>query len=208
LLAYQQNGAESDISERRLLRIASVNGEQVQFKISGFNSWPETVRVRITELETGKVYDVESDQTIELKADLIQKASQKKSSNPITAFQQNRNTSQKAENDFNYELQILTGTAVSTLIEDAVPDRYELSQNYPNPFNPSTTISFSLPEIANVELQIFDLQGRLVSTLVSDRLEAGNYSKTFNASNLASGIYFYRIKAGSFSTVKKLTLIK
>lgn len=208
LLAYQQNGRNNDISERRLLRIASLNDEQVKFKISGFSSWSEVVKVRLTELETGKVFEFDSDQTIELKAELIKENPQKRISNRITVINGSKVTEQQEEPSYNYELQILTGSAVSTTIDLAVPDRFELSQNYPNPFNPSTTISFSLPEIANVELHVFDLQGRLVSTLVSDRLEAGYHSKTFNASNLASGIYFYRLKAGSFSTVKKLTLIK
>jgi TctA family transporter len=83
-----------------------------------------------------------------------------------------------------------------------------LSQNYPNPFNPSTEIKFSLPEASNVKLTIYDAIGKQVAVLVNDYLATGSYRYTWNASNLASGIYFYRIEAKNFNMVKKMVLLK
>ncbi|MFA7362148.1 MAG: carboxypeptidase regulatory-like domain-containing protein [Candidatus Kapaibacterium sp.] len=88
------------------------------------------------------------------------------------------------------------------------PSTFALSQNYPNPFNPSTTISFSVSELRNVSLKIYDILGQEVSTLVSENLAPGSYSVTFNASSLPSGMYFYKLQAGDFTSVKKMTLIK
>jgi hypothetical protein len=88
------------------------------------------------------------------------------------------------------------------------PKVFALSQNYPNPFNPSTTLSFSLPSRSFVTLNIFDLLGREVATVVSEEFPAGTYSRQWNASNISSGIYFYRLKAGSFIEIKKLVLLR
>ena len=85
---------------------------------------------------------------------------------------------------------------------------YVLEQNYPNPFNPSTIIQYQLPKISHVELSIFDLLGHKVTTLVSEQQRAGAYQVEWNAANMASGIYFYTIKAGEFSQIRKMTLIK
>ncbi|MEO8446194.1 MAG: T9SS type A sorting domain-containing protein, partial [bacterium] len=93
-------------------------------------------------------------------------------------------------------------------IEIGIPKSYNISQNYPNPFNPSTKIDFDLPADGNVSLSLFDNSGRLVSTLVNDFRTAGYYTIDFNASNLSSGIYFYRIQTNDFTKVLKMTLIK
>ncbi|MGO9482850.1 MAG: T9SS type A sorting domain-containing protein [Candidatus Kryptoniota bacterium] len=90
----------------------------------------------------------------------------------------------------------------------ALPTNFNLNQNYPNPFNPTTTITYRLPAVSHVSLTIHDVLGREVATLVSARQAAGDYSVTFNGSNLPSGIYFYRIKAGSYTATKKLVLLK
>ncbi len=89
-----------------------------------------------------------------------------------------------------------------------MPKAYALEQNYPNPFNPTTTIKFSLPKSSNVKLAVYDILGRLVTKLIDGNLEAGYHKVQFNASNLASGVYFYRIEAGNFVNVKKLMLLK
>ena len=88
------------------------------------------------------------------------------------------------------------------------PSSFSLHQNYPNPFNPSTNISFSVSELRNVSLKIYDILGKEVSTLVNENLAPGSYSVTFNASSLPSGMYFYKLQAGDFTSVKKMTLIK
>jgi hypothetical protein len=89
------------------------------------------------------------------------------------------------------------------------PTVYSLLQNYPNPFNPQTTIKYSLPLAGLVTLKIYDLLGREVTTLIQGKKEtAGNHSINFNANNLPSGIYFYRLQADKFSETKKMILIK
>jgi hypothetical protein len=83
-----------------------------------------------------------------------------------------------------------------------------LNENYPNPFNPSTKISFVLPQANNVKLTVYDALGREVAVLVNEFRQAGQWSAEFNASALSSGIYFYRLEAGSFTETKKMLLIK
>jgi len=89
-----------------------------------------------------------------------------------------------------------------------MPRGYTLAQNYPNPFNPTTTISFDLPSGSFVSLKVFDLLGREISTLVSGELQAGHYTRQWNAGGIASGIYFYRLQAGSYSQTKQLLLLR
>jgi hypothetical protein len=89
-----------------------------------------------------------------------------------------------------------------------VPSSYALSQNYPNPFNPTTNIKFNLPKNENVSLKIYDILGNEVQNLVEGVQQAGVYNITVDASNLASGIYFYTLRAGSFVETKKMSLIK
>ncbi len=93
-------------------------------------------------------------------------------------------------------------------IVHSLPKQFLLNQNYPNPFNPSTIISYQLPTNGFVTLELFDILGRQVKTLVNERQTAGTHSVTFNASNLSSGVYFYRLTAGSYVQTKKLMLIK
>jgi hypothetical protein len=111
----------------------------------------------------------------------------------------------------NNGLYILTRTAVNvTSVRQAgnVPMSYALFQNYPNPFNPSTTIRFQLAASSRVTLKIYDVLGREVASLVDGQMNAGVHQVTFDAAKFASGIYFYRIQAGSFTATKKLMLLK
>lgn len=92
--------------------------------------------------------------------------------------------------------------------EEELPFAFELDQNYPNPFNPVTTINFAIPETAEVQLVVFDLLGRQVQTLVSHKLDAGYHSVQFDGSRLSSGVYLYRINAGTFTKVQRMVLMK
>jgi hypothetical protein len=85
---------------------------------------------------------------------------------------------------------------------------YHLSQNYPNPFNPTTTIEFSLPIASNVKLVIYNVLGKEIETLVSGWFQEGEHKVEFNAKNLPSGVYFYRLQAEGFEEMKKMVLIK
>ncbi|MCS6989586.1 MAG: T9SS type A sorting domain-containing protein [Chloroherpetonaceae bacterium] len=106
--------------------------------------------------------------------------------------------------DFDGQFEILPTIEV----EAGIPRTFELSQNYPNPFNPTTVIGYQLPVASEVRLKIYDMLGREVATLVNERQEAGRYQAQFNASGLASGVYFYRLQAGSFAETKKMMLVK
>lgn len=92
--------------------------------------------------------------------------------------------------------------------EEAIVNNYSLSQNYPNPFNPSTTISFTVKESGFVSLKVYDLLGKEVATLVSQELSNGKYNVDFDASNLASGTYIYRLKTNNVVLTKKMMLVK
>ncbi|MCC6865528.1 MAG: T9SS type A sorting domain-containing protein [Ignavibacteria bacterium] len=89
-----------------------------------------------------------------------------------------------------------------------VPALYKLEQNFPNPFNPNTTISFALPNEQRVKLEVFDITGKTVDVLVNNTLKAGTYKFDFNAKELPSGVYFYRLIAGDFTSTKKMILVK
>ncbi len=92
--------------------------------------------------------------------------------------------------------------------KESISSKFNLAQNYPNPFNPATRITFSVPSASKVHLTVFDLLGREVATLVNEVKTSGSYSVDFNASNLPSGIYLYKLTAGSNSITKKMLLLK
>ncbi len=90
----------------------------------------------------------------------------------------------------------------------AAPAKFSLAQNYPNPFNPSTRFQFSLPEVGFSTLKVYNLLGVEVATVVAKELAAGSHTYEWNAGNLSSGIYFYRLASGSYSETRKLMLMK
>ncbi len=107
-----------------------------------------------------------------------------------------------------FNLNWMQFAVVNSVQSSSVPDEFRLQQNYPNPFNPSTTISFSLPAKSFVSLNVFDVIGREVATLVSEELNAGSYTRQWFADGLPSGVYFYRLQSGSYSAAKMLMFMK
>lgn len=103
------------------------------------------------------------------------------------------------------ELPLTTGVEDNDVF---IPDAYSLAQNYPNPFNASTTIKYNLPEPGFVNIDIYDIMGRKIQTLVSQDQTAGSHSVVWNASNVSSGVYLYKIVAGDFTQTKRCNLIK
>ena len=93
-------------------------------------------------------------------------------------------------------------------VDNLAPSDYVLEQNYPNPFNPSTTIKFGIPEKGNVVLKVYNALGAEVATLVNEVKEAGSYNVNFNASDLSSGVYYYKISSGKFVKTNKMLLLK
>ncbi len=94
------------------------------------------------------------------------------------------------------------------IISNSTPVAYSLSQNYPNPFNPSTKIDFSIAKSMSVRIIIYDVLGRAVRTLLDEKRQAGSYSVEFDAKNLSSGVYFYKLTSGDYADVKKMVIIK
>ena len=105
-------------------------------------------------------------------------------------------------------IQVDVMVGIDEIVVDNIPSIFELKQNYPNPFNPSTTIEFDLPKTSHVALKVFNILGEEVATLVSDRLSAGSYSYNWDASNLASGVYLYRLQADDYVETRKMVLMK
>jgi len=101
------------------------------------------------------------------------------------------------------QVEVLTG-----VLEKPVPTVYSLDQNYPNPFNPATVIDFALPHQSHVKLEVYNIIGQKVATLVDEIRQVGYYSERFDAKNLASGLYFYRLSTNEVSFLKKMTILK
>ncbi|MEO8514371.1 MAG: choice-of-anchor D domain-containing protein [Ignavibacteria bacterium] len=95
-----------------------------------------------------------------------------------------------------------------TNINTNIPEKFALYQNYPNPFNPETQIKFDIPRASNVKISVYDIIGREVSVLVNSKMEPGVYNASWNASPYASGVYFYRLTADDFVSVKKMVIVK
>jgi hypothetical protein len=104
----------------------------------------------------------------------------------------------------------LVRKSVSTNLseDDALPQQFNLEQNYPNPFNPSTQISFQLKQAQQIRLEVFNMLGQSVSVLLDKRQEAGNHTVTFDATNLNSGVYFYKMTTKDFSQTRKMLLLR
>ena len=92
--------------------------------------------------------------------------------------------------------------------KSALPSEYQLEQNYPNPFNPTTTIHYHMPKAEQVKLDVYDIMGRKVATLVDKFMLAGKHQVEFDAAHLSSGVYYYRIQMGAFTDTKRLILQK
>ena len=97
---------------------------------------------------------------------------------------------------------------MSVNIDNSIPKRFHLSQNYPNPFNPKTSIEFELPKTSDVTLNVFNILGEEVAILLSASLLPGSHSVEWDASNLASGVYLYRLQTGDHVETKKMILMR
>ena len=106
---------------------------------------------------------------------------------------------------FWYSVNIYVGVATE---DDLLPKRFELYQNYPNPFNPVTKIKYAVPKPTHVRVEIYNVLGQRVRTLVNEEKQPGYYTIDFNAGSLSSGFYIYRLEASGFSSVKKMIVTK
>jgi len=181
----------------------SVDAETVHLSFEGlddFTGWSIAINDRNTE----QVTEVTGDGTIPLPFEQVQAKEVAQPGLPTPAA-----VKAKAEDSHRFELVLTPSAPVNNELVSARPTRTELDQNYPNPFNPVTTINYSIPRQSSVRLEVFDLMGRKVATLVErETMQPGHYQVRFDASKLASGMYLYRLRAGNRILTKKLTLIK
>lgn len=197
------NNLPLDFTNRYLLPV-NINGYQEGLPISGdfkirginFDNIPDEWLIILIDNETGQEIDLINQEEYTFFHSTKNKA---KVANPNTK----QKVIRKKPGDARFTLKITT-----EVIELNIPEESFLLQNYPNPFNPTTTIPFGINEDSDVSLVIYDILGRKVSTLISERLTAGRYSPTFNAYHLASGVYFYRLTTSTKTMVNKFTLIK
>ncbi|HMK37760.1 MAG TPA: T9SS type A sorting domain-containing protein, partial [Bacteroidota bacterium] len=127
---------------------------------------------------------------------------------PIDLRSQSEYRLQKPVTSLTFRVLVGMDADIQRVLTDLLPGSYSLSQNYPNPFNPSTTIRYGLPQSSMVNLTIFNALGQQVRQLVNEEQEAGFHDVRFDGSGLSSGVYFYRIRAGSFVAAKKFVLIR
>ena len=103
---------------------------------------------------------------------------------------------------------ILPKSFAEEIVTTDLPTEFGLAQNYPNPFNPTTEIQFQVPEASYVQIKVYDILGKVVATLVDEKMSTGVYNVTWSAGSLASGVYIYTMQAGSYVNSKKLLLLK
>tara|TARA_R110002124_G_scaffold286675_2_gene468236 strand:- start:11883 stop:17900 length:6018 start_codon:yes stop_codon:yes gene_type:complete len=181
---------------------------------------PDDVTLLLFNSETGKEIDLSEASSysfkIESQAKVIQprKLSGEESTAPRTqpihgVFSPKVMKAKSSTSGSRFMIKINSGTSVSNEPLVDLPQTVELQQNYPNPFNPSTTIAFGVPGNGTITLEVFDVLGRKVATLINGESKtAGRYIINFDARNLSSGMYIYRLQAGNIVITKKLTLIK
>lgn len=197
----------SELPEAMRPRNASVKDNQLRLFVNAvsadkgnlpvFNSKSPGLLIARMKLETSA--DKFADTPLDLKM------SESKFKTKVFAFDGKKNI--ELTNSENNTIEGVTGNSPKESTAN-IPTEFALAQNYPNPFNPSTTINYELPASNFVTLKIYDLTGKEVMKLVNENQNAGRYTAIFNGSNLASGMYFYKISAGQFTFVRKMVLIK
>ena len=189
------------------LDFAAVNSGTFVIKLDENEFSPLETMVTLRDHHTGAEHHLSPDNPFTFSYDAQQElASNKEGFNPKTALIDSK--SLLLESEHRFELHIQFGNATTTEPLSELPTVVALSQNYPNPFNPTTQIQYALPEAAEVRLEVFNLMGQRVATLVNGHQTAGTHTATFNAGTLASGVYIYRLTAGSFVQTKKMMLVK
>ncbi len=177
---------------------------------------PTEMTITLADTKTGEEIDLREASSYSFRIENLTKELQSENEDSTTraqlirgAFTQNVMKAKSSASAARFLVRITTATSVSNEPMKELPTSVELQQNYPNPFNPSTTITFGVPEAGEVTLEVFDLLGRKVASLLNkENKSAGRYSVHFDAQNLSSGMYIYRLQAGNITITKKLTLIK
>jgi len=201
-LPYSEEPMELDL----VIQGSNLNGEHtLQWTPEHL---PEEWQLEILDSKTGEVYPLEEPGAFSFVMDSSSASKRNKVTKLATPTSPIQPLAKVRKDTSRFKLTIRSATLTSQEPDAAVPDRVELLQNYPNPFNPVTTINYSIPEQSRVRLEVFDMLGRKVATLLNERVEVGYHQVRFDARNLASGVYIYRLQAGDKTITKKLTLIK
>ncbi len=171
-----------------------------------FENIPENWKVTLTDHETGQTIDLRTEesysfQVTEVSENIIEKSAFSMLS-PVSV------TKQKGAYNDRFVITIKPNFSTVDIEENSSPEEFTLSQNYPNPFNPSTNIRYSVAEAGDVTLSVFNLMGQKVAELVNENKAAGTYSVSWNASGMASGMYYYRLASAGQTLTRKMTLIK
>ncbi len=210
------NSLPADLSETVEFQIAAgayadyqfYDGEAT-FSWPTFENIPSEMTITLTDTHTGTVIDLRDEQSYSFQMSvngLKQKMSEEKSFRNLQADDSPVMSPMFAGQRF--VLSIIPEITTDIPTDGQLPTVFALSQNYPNPFNPTTIISYELPQQGHVRLTVYDMTGRQVATLVDTQMNAGRHQVSFNAMNLSSGVYMYRLQAGSAMLTRQLTLIK
>ncbi|MEP5942936.1 MAG: T9SS type A sorting domain-containing protein, partial [Balneola sp.] len=173
----------------------------------GLDKMPDSWSFMLHDYETGISYDLESIENYEF--DVIINESQEKV-NPLSVINNSIGTPMRAKSGSTprFGITITPSTSVSIDDEIAAPTEFELGQNYPNPFNPTTNINYSVGEAGPVNITVYNTMGQKVAELLNTTKNAGSYQLTWNATGVASGIYYYRLTAPGQVLTRQMTLIK
>ncbi|MEX0723464.1 MAG: FG-GAP-like repeat-containing protein [Gracilimonas sp.] len=187
---------------------SDLNGE---FELSwNLKALPEDWRFTLQDNESGEEFDLREQSAISFQ--LSASSQQKKEGgdlNPSHMVMKPKVMKAKSTEQARFTLNIISAQAVNNEQMADLPQQVELQQNYPNPFNPTTTIQYGVPEAGEVSLEVFDMLGRKVATLINgENKSAGRHTVQFDAARFSSGMYIYRLKAANTVITKKLTLIK
>ncbi|MBK6539621.1 MAG: T9SS type A sorting domain-containing protein [Ignavibacteria bacterium] len=199
--------ADSDLPEAMRPRNASVKDNQLRLIVNSVSADKGNLPVFIAKSPGLLIARMKLETSADKFADTPLELQQSKSifKTKVFAFDGKKNI-ELSNSDYN-SIEGVTGKLTNESITN-IPAEYALAQNYPNPFNPETKINYELPIANYVTLKVYDMTGKEIMTLVNENQNAGRYTATFNGSNLASGMYFYKITAGEFTFVRKMVLIK